>query len=72
LDFPDPFGPTMTDTPGANSRTVLSAKDLNPRIESERRNIGGDANSVRACTWEEDARITDRLNAWLPTTTRGR
>ena len=39
LDLPEPFGPTMTDTPGTNSSTVLSAKDLNPRIVIERRNI---------------------------------
>ncbi len=39
FDFPDPFGPTMTDTPGTNSRTVLSAKLLKPRIWICRRNI---------------------------------
>jgi hypothetical protein len=31
----------MTETPGANSRTVLSANDLKPRICRERRNMGG-------------------------------
>ncbi len=40
FDLPEPFAPTMTDTPGWNSRTVLSANDLNPRIVIERRNIG--------------------------------
>ena len=40
LDLPDPLGPTITETPGWNSRTALSAKDLNPRIVIERRNIG--------------------------------
>ena len=32
FDLPDPFGPTITLTPGMNSRTVLSANDLKPRI----------------------------------------
>ena len=41
LDLPEPLGPTMTETPGMNSRTVLSAKLLNPRIVIERRNTGG-------------------------------
>src|SRR3989442_13525923 len=40
FDLPDPLGPTMTLTPGVNSRVVLSAKDLNPRMVSERRNTG--------------------------------
>ena len=39
LDLPEPLGPTITETPGVNSRTVLSANDLKPRIESERRNM---------------------------------
>src|SRR3954451_6480710 len=30
FDFPDPFGPTTTHTPGSNSSVVLSAKDLKP------------------------------------------
>ena len=38
FDLPDPFGPTMTLTPGVNSRMVLSANDLNPRTVSRRRN----------------------------------
>jgi hypothetical protein len=32
LDLPQPFGPTMPVTPSANSKTVLSAKDLKPWI----------------------------------------
>jgi hypothetical protein len=32
--------------PGANSRTVFSANDLNPRMASDRRNIWPDATSV--------------------------
>src|SRR3954453_10681729 len=38
LDLPDPFGPTTTITPGSNSRTVLSANDLNPRRVNDFRN----------------------------------
>ena len=38
LDLPDPLGPTITLTPGVNSSPVLSANDLKPRIESDRRN----------------------------------
>ena len=41
LDLPEPLGPTMTETPGMNSSTVLSANDLNPRIVSDRRNMWG-------------------------------
>jgi hypothetical protein len=41
FDFPDPLGPTMTETPGLNSRTVLSANDLKPRMLRDRRNIVG-------------------------------
>ena len=32
FDLPEPLGPTITLTPGMNSSTVLSAKDLKPRI----------------------------------------
>ena len=45
FDFPEPLGPTITLTPGMNSRTVLSAKDLNPRIWICRKNMRRDANS---------------------------
>ena len=38
FDFPDPFGPTTTVTPGSNSRTVLSANDLKPRSVNDLRN----------------------------------
>ena len=38
FDFPEPFGPTTTVTPGSKSSTVLSAKDLNPRRVSDFRN----------------------------------
>src|SRR3954469_19617944 len=40
FDLPDPLGPTITDTPGPNSRRVRSGKDLNPLRLSERRCIG--------------------------------
>jgi hypothetical protein len=39
LDLPEPLGPTITDTPGMNSSTVLSANDLNPRIVIDLRNM---------------------------------
>src|SRR6476659_1788963 len=38
FDFPEPFGPTTTVTPGANSSDVLSAKDLKPLSVSDFRN----------------------------------
>src|SRR5687767_546854 len=31
LDLPQPFGPTMAETPGWKFRAVLSAKDLKPK-----------------------------------------
>ncbi len=39
LDFPLPLGPTTTVIPGSNSSTVGSAKDLNPFMLSDFRNI---------------------------------
>ena len=38
LDLPLPFGPTTTVTPGSNSSTVGSAKDLKPFMVSDFRN----------------------------------
>ena len=40
FDLPDPLGPTITLMPVVNSSLVLSAKDLKPRMVSDRRNIG--------------------------------
>src|SRR5690348_14860484 len=40
FDFPDPFGPTMPVTPGANSNVVLSANDLKP-TSSRRLSMNG-------------------------------
>ena len=40
FDFPEPFGPTTTQTPGSKSSVVLSAKDLKPFSVSDRRNTG--------------------------------
>ena len=37
FDLPDPFGPTITDTPGVNSSFVRSGNDLNPLRAIERR-----------------------------------
>ena len=40
FDLPLPFGPTTTATPGSKSRTVESAKDLNPFNVIDFRNTG--------------------------------
>ena len=40
FDLPLPLGPTTTVIPGSNSSTVGSAKDLNPFMLSDFRNIG--------------------------------
>jgi hypothetical protein len=40
LDLPEPFGPTITETPGANSSRVRSGNDLNPLSVMERRCMG--------------------------------
>jgi hypothetical protein len=37
FDLPQPFGPTITLTPGENSKRVRSGKDLKPLIEIELR-----------------------------------
>ena len=42
LDLPLPLGPTTTVIPGSNSSTVGSAKDLNPFMLSDLRNIRDD------------------------------
>src|SRR5436190_1849931 len=39
FDFPQPFGPTMTLTPGENTSRVRSGKDLKPLIVIELRCI---------------------------------
>ena len=39
FDLPEPFGPTTTDTPGANSSRVRSGNDLKPLRVIERRCI---------------------------------
>ncbi len=38
LDLPEPLGPTTAVTPGSNSSTVLSAKDLKPFMVNRLRN----------------------------------
>src|SRR3954466_10028466 len=40
FDLPDPFGPTITDTPGEKSSRVRSGNDLKPLSLSERRCTG--------------------------------
>ncbi len=47
LDFPEPFGPTMTETPSANSSRVRSGKDLKPFMVIERRCISRPPGSHR-------------------------
>src|SRR5438094_1352132 len=37
LDFPDPFGPTITPTPGSRRTSTGSGNDLKPRILTARR-----------------------------------
>ena len=37
FDLPDPFGPTITETPGVKSSFVRSGKDLNPFSAIDRR-----------------------------------
>ena len=39
FDLPEPFGPTITDTPGANSSFVRCGKDLKPFMEIDFRCI---------------------------------
>jgi hypothetical protein len=41
FDFPEPFGPTTTATPGSKSSVVRSANDLKPFTVSRFRNIAG-------------------------------
>src|SRR4029453_19626694 len=41
LDLPEPLGPTITDTPGENSRRVRSGKDLKPFRVSDLRCTSG-------------------------------
>ena len=48
FDLPEPFGPTITDTPVPNSSFVRWGKDLKPFIEIERRCIYGAATSSSA------------------------
>ena len=43
FDFPEPFGPTTTVTPGCISSVVDSAKDLKPLRVSALRNIADEA-----------------------------
>ena len=65
FDFPEPLGPTITLTPGMNSRTVLSAKDLNPRIWICRKNMRRDANSGPVLGWGGERDFLSGLDAEL-------
>src|SRR3984957_13637620 len=51
LDLPLPLGPTTTVTPGSNSSTVGSAKDLKPFMLSDFRNIGATLPDGLRATW---------------------
>ena len=51
FDFPDPFGPTTTVTPGSNSRVVGSANDLKPLRWSRFKNIEATYPPLRAEPW---------------------
>ena len=43
LDFPEPFGPTITPTPGSRRTSTVSGKDLKPRSLTARRCTGAQA-----------------------------
>jgi hypothetical protein len=49
FDLPQPLGPTMTLTPGENSRRVRSGNDLNPLMVIELRCTG----SERLSGWSD-------------------
>ena len=72
LDLPLPLGPTTTVTPGSNSSTVGSAKDLKPFMLSDFRNIG--ATLPGACdggggpqTWQCSQKKVERPPAFTRT-----
>src|SRR5262249_24570045 len=47
FDFPDPFGPTTTATPGSRRTSTWSGNDLNPRMRTAFRYTRGNANDQR-------------------------
>src|SRR5436190_6744499 len=67
FDLPEPLGPTMTLMPWVNSSVVLSAKDLKPRMASERRNtLSTDANAESEANPENRSRISAFASAGDP------
>src|ERR1700753_2234639 len=64
LDLPLPLGPTTTVTPGSNSSTVGSAKDLKPFMLSDFRNIGATLPEAyerwKAHTWQCSQKKVER------------
>ena len=73
LDLPEPFGPTITDTPGENSRRVRSGKDLKPFRVSDLRcivsvAIASSAASAAACSASFFERPEPRATSSPPTT----
>src|ERR1700733_11910616 len=71
LDLPLPFGPTTTVTPGSNSSTVGSAKDLKPFMLSDFRNIGATLSEAygwrKAHTWQCSQKKVERPPAFTRT-----
>src|SRR5271168_5223038 len=73
LDLPLPLGPTTTVTPGSNSSTVGSAKDLKPFMLSDFRNIGATLPEAYACarweahTWQCSQKKVERPPAFTRT-----
>src|SRR3954464_15443693 len=60
FDFPEPFGPTTTHTPGSNSSVVLSAKDLKPFSVNALRNKQAPSPQADGRGRARDARGPDR------------
>ena len=60
FDLPLPLGPTTTVMPGSNSSTVGSAKDLNPFMLSDFRNIAATLQAWAGQTWQCSQKNVDR------------
>src|SRR3954449_4836002 len=66
LDLPQPLGPTMTLTPGANSSLVRSGNDLNPLMVIELRCTGSGRLSVSSDGISGLAGVSPREGCFLP------
>src|SRR5687768_17847708 len=62
FDLPQPFGPTITLTPGENSSRVRSGKDLKPLMEIELRCMRGvcGTEGSRECRTDRNCRCRRR------------